>query len=457
MTYTQYIILFSLFLAISCTPKKKPTMLIQGSLGNFQDDFILWNTINSEPDTIKLSEGNRFILAPRKYQAQYVNIEMRKQNFEFYVAPDLHLEFKTEWKGDHPNIIFEGSGAKPNEFLLKKKEMQTHPLLSLDHLRRYDPDELDETSLKVYNIMVRELELLQDEKYESFYRDQQFALDCWHASQKLNYLTLNFPTTPDIHRDIKIALALISADGCFVEIKEYRDLVGAYCKFKKHQAIKKNLPMDNRQLNKLQMDVIGGLKMNGESRNFFLKNLLSSIWITQPEEAEDAITFYKTYCKDQKIIEHLRKKTEKLISLQPGVKAPEFLAKTSKEEVVALSDFLGMFIYLYFWSEDSAPCRDEINYWNNLVTQFSRNNIVFLGYSFNPNVNSWKEAIQSSRLKGIQLHGNHTISKVVMDKYQVHTVPRFVLIGPKGELISPFAAKPSENISAILNDFLGKN
>ena len=457
MTYIQYIILLSLFLTISCTPKKEPSMLIEGSLGNFQDDFIIWNTFNTEPDTIKLIGRNRFIIAPRKYQAQYVNIEMRKQNIEIYVAPNLHLEFITKWKGDHPNIKFDGSGAKPNEFLLKKKEIQIHSLLSLDHLRRYDPEEFDEASLKIYNMMVRELELLQDEKYEPFYHDQQFALDCWHASQKLNYLTLNFPTTPDIHRDIKMAKALIGADGCFIELREYRELVWAYCKFKKHQAIKKNLLMDNRQLNKLQMDVIGEIKMNGESRNYFLKHLLSSIWITQPEEAEDAINFYNTYCKKQEIIDHLQKMTEKLISLHPGVKAPEFLAKTPQDDVVALSDFHGKFIYLFLWSDDSTPCRDEIYYWNKLVARFSRENVVFLGYSFNPNTHSWKGAIKSSHLKGIQLHGNHTISKVIRDKYQVHTVPRFVLIGPKGELISPFAAKPSENIAAILNDFLWEN
>ena len=431
--------------------------MVKGTMNNFQDEYLIWSTITTPPDTIYLTHQDQFIIAPRKYQPQYLNIEMNKHNFEIYLAPDLHLNFITQWEGNQVKIRFEGSGAEPNDFLKMKKETESHELLSLAHLRRYDPEEFDAISLKIYNKMVRELEHLQNVKFESFYCDQQFALDCWHASQKLNYLTLNFPTTPDLHRDIKMAQALIGADGCFIEIREYRELVNAYCKLKKHQAIKKNLLLNNRQLNQLQMEVIAKLKMNGESKNYFFKNLLSSIWITQPEEAEDAIKLYKSYCKDEEIIDKLRKMTEKIIALQPGIKAPEFLAKTSQDEVIALSDYLGKYIYLFFWADDSAPCQDEIYYWNKLVRQFNRKNIVFIGYSFNPNEKNWKETLQSSRIKGIQLLGNHTISNVLMDKYQIHTIPRFVLIGPSGELIAPFAAKPSENIEAILNDFLSVN
>lgn len=454
MSYIQRILIFGLILFYSCNSKREPSMLIGGSLGNLKDEYITWSTFNSVPDTIDLEGRNSFVLAPRRYRPQYITLQIKKHNFEIYVGPELHLEIETVWKESTPTLVFDGNAAKINKFLQQKIELESHETLSGAYLRRYSPDEFDEASLKVYNLMHSKLAKLHSEDYPAFYRDQQLALDCWHTARKLNYLMLNFPTTPDKHRDINITKALLGVGDCYIELREYRELLWAYFRFIKQRAIKENSLIDNRQLNKLQMEIIGDLKMNGESKNYFLEKLLDLIWISNPTEADDVMQFYKTHCTRPRIINKVLEKTKKLTAIQAGTEAPEFLARDVRDNFVALSDYRGRYVYVFFWSDDSEQCQDEFRAWNQLVSRYGYRNIKFLAYSFDPNDFRWKQAIKSSGLKGEHIHGDFKTSGVILDQYQVLTTPRFILIDPDGKLISPFALKPSENVASKIDDLL---
>ena len=69
-------------------------------------------------------------------------------------------------------------------------------------------------------------------------------------------------------------------------------------------------------------------------------------------------------------------------ALKPGTKAPDFTLKTTPDQSVSLSEFLGQPVILAFYPADwSLVCSDQMALYNQVLPEFHRHGAALLGIS----------------------------------------------------------------------------
>jgi peroxiredoxin len=76
------------------------------------------------------------------------------------------------------------------------------------------------------------------------------------------------------------------------------------------------------------------------------------------------------------------KHTQRTAPLAPGTKAPDFRLRTTPEQMVSPTDFLGQPVVLAFYPADWSPvCSDQMVLYQELAPEFKRYNAQVLGIS----------------------------------------------------------------------------
>ena len=117
--------------------------------------------------------------------------------------------------------------------------------------------------------------------------------------------------------------------------------------------------------------------------------------------------------------------------------------KTGFNELV--SKFKGKIIYIDFWASWCKPCIEEIPFSHKLSEKVANKNIVLLYISIDTDFDSWKQA--SKRL-GIYNFNSYVLANYGQDKlskkFNLNTVPRYLIFDKTGKLIKTDASRPSE-------------
>ncbi|MHC0068726.1 TlpA family protein disulfide reductase [Nostoc sp. UIC 10890] len=155
--------------------------------------------------------------------------------------------------------------------------------------------------------------------------------------------------------------------------------------------------------------------------------------------------FYKNSLEN-KIIE----KENELLRTQVGKPAPKFTIKNNVGEIVSLGDFKGKVIYIDLWASWCAPCRKETPYLQKLHQKFKANKqIVIISIAVRDGHEEWKKALQEDSPEWIQLIDEND---AVWRSYVANTIPKFIVIDKKGNIVDFNAPAPSsgEKIEQLL-------
>ncbi|KAA6310638.1 hypothetical protein EZS27_038088, partial [termite gut metagenome] len=90
----------------------------------------------------------------------------------------------------------------------------------------------------------------------------------------------------------------------------------------------------------------------------------------------------------------------------------------------------------------------------------SNSDLIFLSVSVDASKDKqkWADFVRKEELKGIQLFAGDAANSALMKPYNVTGIPRFILIGKDGNLISKDAPRPSSNeIKTVLDAALKYN
>jgi thiol-disulfide isomerase/thioredoxin len=131
----------------------------------------------------------------------------------------------------------------------------------------------------------------------------------------------------------------------------------------------------------------------------------------------------------------------------------------------SLDDFKGKYVYIDVWATWCGPCKREIPHLKSLYEDYKDKNIEFISISVdngrghqNDPVKAkiaWKEMIKSKDTKWMQLYADKAWSSDFIKAYGIRSIPRFILIDNKGNIIDANAPRPSnKGLRKVLDKLL---
>ncbi len=149
-----------------------------------------------------------------------------------------------------------------------------------------------------------------------------------------------------------------------------------------------------------------------------------------------------------------------LVKLAKGKKSPVF---TDYENfaggTTSLSDLKGKYVYIDVWATWCGPCKREIPSLKLLEKEYHGKNITFVSISVD-NVDgrrgshdSWLKMVEEQQLGGVQLFADKDFSSDFIQAYDINSIPRFLLIDPKGNIVDSNTLRPSDpNIKSFFTE-----
>lgn len=128
-----------------------------------------------------------------------------------------------------------------------------------------------------------------------------------------------------------------------------------------------------------------------------------------------------------------------------GTPSPSFDYENHKGGKTSLESLKGKYVYIDVWATWCGPCIAEIPFLKKVEEAYHGKNIEFVGISIDKakDHDKWKQFVVKKQLVGIQLFADNDWNTQFVKDYQINGIPRFILIGPDGEIVNADAPRPS--------------
>lgn len=160
-------------------------------------------------------------------------------------------------------------------------------------------------------------------------------------------------------------------------------------------------------------------------------------------------------------MEEIRQKYEEMArqntALNAGQKAFDFEGTDTEGKKRRLSDYKGKVVVVDVWNIGCKPCIAEIPYLKKLEQQFEGKDVVFISYSLDTQVESWKQFLGTHRMEGNQWINTEAFKSDFARDYKVRFIPRFMVFGKNGEIVEVYAPRPSNpRLAKLIEEELKK-
>ena len=131
-----------------------------------------------------------------------------------------------------------------------------------------------------------------------------------------------------------------------------------------------------------------------------------------------------------------------------------------KGKKVKMDDFKGKVVYVDFWASWCGPCRGQMPFSKKLhagLTEKQKKQIVFLYISIDANEEAWRKAIVDLEIEGVNVISPGNWNSDVCKYYQINSIPRYMIMNKKGEIVEFNAKRPSdESLKDTLMEYVGE-
>ncbi len=140
--------------------------------------------------------------------------------------------------------------------------------------------------------------------------------------------------------------------------------------------------------------------------------------------------------------------------LTKGKPAPGFAYSDIEGECKSLKDFRGNYVVLDIWAAWCNPCKKEFPLIKEMAVKYREKEILFISISVDDEREKWEKALQNYDLEGIQLIADNGWESSIIKDYNIHTIPRFILIDKEGNIINTDAPSPTRGLSKLLDELI---
>ena len=198
---------------------------------------------------------------------------------------------------------------------------------------------------------------------------------------------------------------------------------------------------------------------NLEVLNTEVSKFKETVYAAMPKDLETGfVTLYKSNIEnDMKgMIQYLSSGFE--LKKLNGTTSPSFKYENHKGGFTSLDDLKGKYVYIDVWATWCGPCRQEIPFLQKTEQAYQEKNIEFVSISIDEQKNheKWNQFVKDKNLGGIQLLADKDWKSDFVQGYKINGIPRFILIGPDGKIVSADAPRPSSPELVALLDSLVK-
>ena len=139
--------------------------------------------------------------------------------------------------------------------------------------------------------------------------------------------------------------------------------------------------------------------------------------------------------------------------------APDVELTTPEGKTLKLSSLTqGKFTYIDVWATWCRPCCQEIPFLEKLVERYKGNDKVqFLSISIDQNKADWLKKLETDKPQWQQFIIQGETAAQFSDDWELTGIPRFIVIGPMGTIVSADATRPSDPTTVSMIDELINN
>ena len=138
---------------------------------------------------------------------------------------------------------------------------------------------------------------------------------------------------------------------------------------------------------------------------------------------------------------------DSLSAAVPDNVMPDITMESIDGTTLQLKSLFGKTLYLDFWATWCPPCCAEIPHLEKLAEQLADNpDIRIISISVDQDRDAWVKKVTADKPAWEQYRITSEDADVFFSAIELETIPRFIIVGPDGNIINTDAPRPSEDI-----------
>lgn len=229
------------------------------------------------------------------------------------------------------------------------------------------------------------------------------------------------------------------------DLYAYRKFIFEYFDMATDQAYNNNESLSKTEVYQLKYDTIGKMFTESSITNFLktdvvyealakINSIGTNQLVQQFRNDVDNIAYQST----------INKRYVQMIPARNGALAPNISGVSFQGDKFNLKQLQGKYVYVFVWATWCAPCKVELPFYERMLEDYGKENIVFLGVSVDKDKNKWRESFFYNEYPGLQVLVPGDWNSRMIQDYNIGSVPQFILIDPNGKIADIKAPRPSK-------------